>query len=86
MSVKFEITSDFEFYCYLKAHLPDGYSIVSEPEKLYYSEWFFNYKIYKQDKIWKEYSGNFNNLDSGFLVKEAKQLIKELEQSHADRQ
>ena len=42
----FEITSDLEFYCYLKYHLPEGYEIVAEPQKSYGSENVFHYKFY----------------------------------------
>jgi hypothetical protein len=75
----FEIKSDFDFYCYLKAHLPNGYSIVSEPQKSYYSEWQFHYIIYHGDKKFKEYSGNFLEIEKGSLVKQAKSLMNELE-------
>lgn len=78
MGLQFEISSDLEFYCYLKAHLPDGYTIVSEPEVSYYSEWHFVYKILHYGKLWKEYVGNFQEIEPGSLAKEARQIIESL--------
>jgi len=40
MNQQFAIQSDYEFYCYLKAHLPPEYSIISVPSKSYYSVLF----------------------------------------------
>lgn len=76
MDTKFEIKSDFEFYCHLKAHLPSEYTIVSEPQKSYYSEWHFNYKICHKGKLFKEYIGSFKDIEQEYLVKEAKQILE----------
>ena len=78
MDVKFEIESNYEFYCYLKAHLPKEYLIVSNPEKSYYSEWHFNYKIYHKGEIFKEYIGNYKDIKKGYLVREAKQILESI--------
>ena len=78
MDVRFEIKSDVEFYCYLKAHLPGEYTIVSEPQKSYYSEWHFHYKIYHRDKLFEEYIGSFKDLEKGYLVREAKQVLESI--------
>lgn len=74
----FTITSDYEFYCYLKIHLPTEYSIVSEPEKSYYSEWSFHYILYHNDRVIKEYKGNFQDIQKGCLVKEAEAILKKI--------
>ena len=71
----FDLETDLDFYCYLKAHLPGEYIIVSEPSKSYYSEWHFNYMIYHKGELFKEYSGNFNELERGYLVREAKKIL-----------
>lgn len=78
MDVKFEIKSNFEFYCYLKAHLPNEYTIVSEPQKSYYSEWYFDYRIYHKDELLKKYSGNFKEIERGYLANEAKQILDDI--------
>lgn len=78
MDTKFQIRSDLEFYCYLKAHLPSQYRIVSEPRKSYYSEWYFDYKIYHGDELFKEYSGDFRDIEKGYLVKEAKEILESI--------
>jgi hypothetical protein len=74
----FKIKSDYEFYCYLKACLPKTYTILSEPQTSYYSEWLFKYKIYYKDKLFYEYSGNFLDIKKGYLVNEAKRLLKNI--------
>lgn len=71
----FEIKSDYEFYCYLKAMLPKEYSIVCEPEKSYYSEWSFHYIIYHAGKLFREFEGNFLEIEKGSLVTEAKSVL-----------
>lgn len=76
MKRKFEIKTDLEFYCYLKAHLPIEYRIVSEPKKSYFAEWHYSYKIYYKGKLFKKYTGNFKALKKGYLIKEAKQILK----------
>ena len=79
MNIKFEIKSDLEFYCYLKALLPSDYSIVSEPQKSYYSQWHYHYKIYHKGKLVKEYSGNFRDIEKGYLAEKAKKLLRSIE-------
>jgi hypothetical protein len=74
----FELETDLDFYCYLKAHLPGEYIIVSEPSKSYYSEWHFNYMIYYKGALFKEYSGNFNDLERGYLVRAAKKILYDI--------
>ena len=78
MDRQFEISSDLEFYCYLKVHLPDGSTIVSEPKVSYYSEWYFAYRVFHHGKLWKEYAGDFKGIEPGSLVKEARQILESL--------
>lgn len=85
MKLKFTMSSDLDFYCFLKAHLGDGYTIVSEPQKSYYSEWDFCYKIFERQALLAEYTGNFKSLEKGVLVKEAMEILKKIESKHADR-
>ena len=85
MEKKFKIKSDLEFYCYLKANLPIEYKIVSEPKRSYFAEWDYSYKIFYKGKLFKEYVGNFKDIDKGYLIKEAKQILKELEVVRAHR-
>jgi hypothetical protein len=74
----FEIKSDYEFYCYLKAKLPNEYTIVSEPEKSYYSEWYFHYIIYRDGKLFKEFKGNFLEIEKDSLIGEAKSVLESI--------
>ena len=71
------ITSDLEFYCYLKANLPIGYSIVSEPSGEYYSEQQFSYKVYKNTDLLWTISGDFTTMQSGSLVCRAQSILNE---------
>jgi len=75
----FDIKSDLEFFCYLKFHLPSDFSIVSEPQTSYYSEWYFNYRVYYKNNLLKEFKGNFKKIDKGYLIREAKQILEEIE-------
>ena len=79
MIEKFKIKSDYEFYCYLKAHLPEEFKIISEPSKSYYSEWKYDYKIFRNGKLYREYNGDFKNIKTGTLVNEAEKLMKDIE-------
>jgi len=85
MNFKFEMNSDLDFYCFLKAHLRDDYTIVSEPQKSYYSEWDFCYKIFKKEVLFAEYNGNFKSIEKGFLVRKAMEILKKIESQNADR-
>lgn len=73
----FEMTSDFEFYCFLKASLPEGYSIEAEPSTAYYSEWQYHYRILRAGAPWREYRGDFQSLEPGALVLEAQDALRE---------
>lgn len=85
MHLKFEITSDLDFYCFLKIHLPDEYTIVSEPQKSYYSEWDFCYKIFKEESLFAEYNGNFKSIKKGSLVNEAMEILEKIESNYDHR-
>lgn len=78
MDIRFKIKSDLEFYCYLKAHLLGEYTIVSLPHTHYYSEWHFHYEIYHRDKLLKEYVGDFEDIEKGYLVREARQILESI--------
>jgi hypothetical protein len=79
MNLKFAISSDLDFYCFLKAHLPDKYIIISEPRRSYYSEWDFCYRIFKKEALFAEYVGNFKSIKKGFLTNEAMEIMKKIE-------
>ena len=76
--MRFIIDNDFEFYCFLKANLPENYQIISEPSKDYYSEWSFDYKIYYKNKLIDEIKGNFNKIRDGELVIKANKIINDV--------
>jgi hypothetical protein len=71
-----DIKSDLEYYCYLKWHLPEGFTITSEPSTAYYSEWKFHYTIRKGSLVVDDMHGDFQTLDQGSLVRHAQHLIK----------
>jgi hypothetical protein len=86
MDTRFEIGSDLEFYCYLKAHLPDEYEILSEPRRSYYSEWDFNYQIYHNGQLVEQYVGDFRDLEVGYLMREAERILASTGAEDANRQ
>lgn len=69
------IENDFEFYCYLKSSLPKEYAIISYPSTAYYSEWSYEYHIYKNGKLVKNYKGDFKSVKRNALVEEAKNIM-----------
>ena len=71
------ITSDLEFYCYLKVNMPIGFSIVSEPSAGYYSQHQFCYKIYRGTELLSTISGDFTKMQRGFLVSKAQSILNE---------
>ena len=73
-----KIESDLEFYCYLKQKLPVNYNIISEPSTAYYSEWMFNYSIYKDSTLYKKYSGDFREISEGKMIQEANLILSEI--------
>lgn len=85
MNLKFAMSSDLDFYCFLKAHLPDEYTIVTEPQKSYYSEWDFCYQIFKHGVLFAEYNGNFKNIEKGSLVNEATEILRKIERINDHR-
>ena len=82
--MSFDISHNYEFYCYLKANLPEGYKIVSEPSKNYYSEWYFNYTIFHSNEIIDVFKGNFKEIEQGELVQKANQIIKKIKKDQND--
>jgi hypothetical protein len=76
--------NDLEFYCFLRLSLPSGYEIVSEPDRSYYSEWRFCYKVYRGNDLLETYVGDFRDLERGSLVRAAESLLQKLGISHAD--
>lgn len=71
----FSIESDYEFYCYMKLSLPESFTIVSLPQRAYYSEWDFCYSIYKNNKLYKKIEGSFKKIKKGELIKLAKNIL-----------
>lgn len=73
--MSFNIEHNYEFYCFLKANLPEKYKILSEPSPNYYSEWYFDYKILFNSEVIEEIKGNFNDLKQGELVRKAEEIL-----------
>ncbi len=77
---QFLLDSDIDVYCWMKVHLPSGFSIAAEPSKNYYSEWQFRYLVYFSDgEILHIFEGDFKEIEKGSLVKAAKQLLLEVQ-------
>jgi len=79
----FEISSDLEFYCYLKASLPAGYEILALPSSSYYSEWAFCYMLYHKGRLLEEFAGDFRDLAEGSLVDQAKRILEDVDSRQA---
>ena len=73
-----QIEENLEFYCYLKKELPVNYQIISIPLTAYYSEWLFEYHLFKEGKLIRKYKGDFRAIEKGELVSEAKRLMLEI--------
>ena len=76
--MSFKIAHNFEFYCYVKASLPDDYTIISEPSKNYFSEWEFHYKLYFGNKLIDEIKGDYRKIKDGELVSRGIQIIQKV--------
>lgn len=72
------INDDLEFYCYLKKTLPMNYQIRAQPSTAYYSEWLFEYNVYKNDILYRQFKGDFRLINKGYLISEANQLLQEI--------
>ena len=79
----FPLSSDLEFYPFLKRNLPDAYEIIAKPRTAYYSEWLFCYEVYRGSDLLETYEGDFRDLPAGTLINAAKSLLKKLEVSNA---
>ena len=77
ITIGFELTSDLEFYCYLKVHLPDDYTIEAEPDGAYYSEWYYCYIVRHQERRVAEIRGDFRKIEAGTLIAEAERILRE---------
>ena len=73
-----QIVEDLEFYCYLKKELPVNYQIIAIPSTAYYSEWLFEYHLFKEGKLIRKYTGDFRAIEEGELASEAKRLLHEI--------
>jgi hypothetical protein len=83
MPAMFPIERDEEFYVFLKSSLPSRFRIEAEPSTSYYSEWVFEYKLYKGDSFLKTFKGDYRTLEKGKLVSEAIRVLKDLEMENA---
>lgn len=72
------IEDDFEFYCYLKKGLPGDFQIFAQPSTAYFSEWFYEYNVYRNGILFRQYQGDFRYIRKGELVSAARQLMKEI--------
>jgi hypothetical protein len=79
MPEMFPIERDDEFYVFLKASLPSRYRIEAEPSTSYYSEWMFHYNLYDGDELIQTFEGDYRTLSKGALVREATELLRNLE-------
>jgi hypothetical protein len=72
------LESNLDFYCFVKRNLPAGYRIIAEPRKDYYSEWSYNYQVFKGEELVRAFSGDFRELSPDTLVLSAGDLLSGL--------
>lgn len=72
------IKDDFEFYCYLKKVLPGNFQIFAQPSTAYFSEWLYEYNVYRKGILFKQYQGDFRTLRKGELISSAEKLMEEI--------
>lgn len=69
---------DSEVYCWLKQQLEPRYSVVSEPQNGYYSEWKYCYRILQDGQLIREFCGDFQSEPAGTLCEVAIRLVASL--------
>jgi hypothetical protein len=70
------LPNDLEAYCFLKRHLPCGYHVQAEPRAVYFSEWHYCYRVYREGELVAELSGDFRELEPGALAAQAMALLE----------
>lgn len=71
----FDVESDYDVYCYLRANLPPGYDVTAKPSKEYYSEWHFNYEVLVGGEVIRRFAGDFRTIPKGSLAEEAREFV-----------
>ena len=76
-----ELTSDLEFYCFLKMSLPAGFSIAVDPPAGYFTEWFFCYTVYWGSVLFRRIEGDFRSIIPGTLIHSASAILADCERA-----
>jgi hypothetical protein len=71
----FPLETDYEVYCYLKAHLPKDFAVTATPNTSYYSEWQFNYTVTRANEVVAQFKGDFREIQPGSLIEQALALV-----------
>ena len=74
----FELQDNSEVYCWLRQQLEPHYTVVSDPRTGYFSEWFYAYRVLRDDQLVQEFTGDFRNLRPGELAQAATELVRDL--------
>lgn len=75
MPAAFPMTKNEEFYPFLKASLPPDWRIEANPQTGYFSEFFYNYTLIPPSANPEVITGNFREIEPGFLVQYARQIL-----------
>lgn len=79
------LPTNLEAYCWLRKHLPAGYTVSAEPSASYFSEWGYRYRVHHGDDFVREWQGDFRTLDPDALSDEVVDFIRQLGASDAHR-
>jgi len=74
----FDIQHDRETYCWLKVQLQPRYTVVAEPQPGYFSEQLFYYRVFDGSTLLHELRGDYRDVESGSLVNQAKEIVRDL--------
>ena len=75
-----------DVYCYLKQSLEPDFDVVSDPQIGYFAQWFFCYRIMKDQQLQAELQGDFRNIPAGSLINKAQGLIQNLRSETSETQ
>jgi hypothetical protein len=76
--MKFQPTTDNHVFCWLRQHLEPRFRVISLPDPAYGAESRFCYRIFDEDQLLHELSGDFLHLPSGSLIRHACSIVQTL--------
>ena len=75
---KFEIESDAEAYCFLKASLTPIYTVTLLPRSDYFAQWQYHYQVSSGHELLHELRGDFRTILPGSLAAQAVRIVGSL--------